>query len=43
MLFAAQVEDVFEGRRSSRKGYIEIFATQFANLARVELPIVKNT
>ena len=31
MLFAAQVGDLFAGGRFSCKGYIEIFAAQFAS------------
>ena len=33
MLFAAQVGNLFVGGRSSREGYIEIFAAQFATLS----------
>ena len=43
MFFAAQVGDLCAGGRSSRERYTEIFAAQFANLLRVELPITKNT
>ena len=43
MLFMAQVSDLFVGGRSSREGYTEIFAAQFAALSRVELPVTKNT
>lgn len=43
MLFVAQVEDLFTGGRSSREGYTEISAAQFATLSRVELPVTKNS
>ena len=33
MLFAVQVGDLFEGGRSSREGYIEIFAAQIPTLS----------
>ena len=35
--------DLFVSERSSRKGYIEIFAAQLATPSRVDLPVVKNT
>ena len=43
MFFVAQIGDLFAGGRSSREGYTEIFAAQFATLSRVELPVAKNT
>ena len=41
MLFATQVGDLFVSGKSSREGYIEIFAAQFATLSWVELPVAK--
>ena len=43
MLFVAQVGDLFDGGRSSRERYTEIFITQIVTLLRVELPVAKNT
>ena len=35
--------DLFVSERSSRKGYIEIFAAQLATPSRVDLSVAKNT
>ena len=35
--------DLFTSERSSREGYIKIFAAQLATPSRVDLPIAKNT
>ena len=43
MYLAAQFGDLFAGGRSSREGYIEIFAAYLATLSQVELPVAKNT
>ena len=43
MFLAAQYGDLFAGGRSSREGYIEIFAAHLATLSQVDFPIAKNT
>ena len=35
--------DLFVSERSSREGYIEIFAAQLATPSRVDHPVAKNT
>ena len=43
MFLAAQYGDLFAGRRSSREGYIKIFAAHLATLSWVDFLVVKNT